>query len=628
VCGAALVVLVASAAAAAEPTAPRPCPQGQTILARATQLHQSGAMDQAIDAYKRYLSVCPNEAGVLSNLGAAYARAGRYDDAIAQYELALVADGANAAIHMNLAIALYKAERLGAAIRELAKVRELQPQNRDALMLLADCHLQLGDNREVIELVAPLAGESPDNLALAYLLGTALIREKQYEKGAAFIDRILRQQDSAEAHVLMGEAHQGAHDSLRAVQEFARAAALKPDLPGVHTLHGLALLAIDDRAAAEDAFRRALARDPNDFEATRQLGILAKLSGRDAEAREHFQHALRLRSGALDVDHEMASPPVVTLGQNPTNRDLSGHTDLKESGYLIKSGLRAVSAQKAALQDSDLVIGVVIGNEARAYPVNPMLGPVNEVLNDTLGGTPVSVTWCPVAHAAVVYDPRLQGRRLELGAVGLQNGVFVLYDRQTGSWWSQIRGTAIRGAMEGRELRRWPSVLTTWASWQRLHPGTTVNTEPTLSAVRRFTQETWSWMTVVPGGGAIVNKDLVAGVLGFTRARAWLLRRLYAAGRVVNDTLDGEPLVIFLDADAVTVRILRRTVAKRALTFRAEGDSLRDEETGSAWDPLSGHAVSGPLAGTKLESVVFTTALWYAWKSQQPDTTLWDGPAS
>jgi hypothetical protein len=318
----------------------------------------------------------------------------------------------------------------------------------------------------------------------------------------------------------------------------------------------------------------------------------------------------------------------VAFGQTPTNRDQSAHTDLREQGYPIKTGLRALPASRAALQDSDLVVGIAIDREARAYPLNPMWGPVNEVLNDTLAGAPVSVTWCPVAHTAVAYDPRLDGRRLELGAIGLQNGVSILYDRQTGSWWSQIVGKAIRGPLEGRELRMWPSTLTTWSRWRKLHPRTTVNANPPIPGIRRFTRETWSWMMTFAGGGPAANDDLVAGVLGSTSTRAWLLRRLYAAGRAVNDAVDGEPVVVFLGADMVTVRVLRRSVADRTLSFRADGDTLRDQETGSTWDPMTGRARSGPLAGKKLECVVFTTALWYAWRSQRPDTTLWGEPAS
>jgi hypothetical protein len=155
-----------------------------------------------------------------------------------------------------------------------------------------------------------------------------------------------------------------------------------------------------------------------------------------------------------------------------------------------------------------------------------------------------------------------------------------------------------------------------------------VSVDPKLPVVRRFTEETWSWIITLALEGPIAKEDLVVGLSGSKSARAWLLRRLYKAGRVVNDTLDGEPVVVFLGADTVTVRVLRRTVANRTLSFRADGDLLRDEDTGSTWDPMTGRAQSGPLVGEKLDSLVFTTALWYAWRSQRPDTTLWGEPAS
>jgi hypothetical protein len=255
-----------------------------------------------------------------------------------------------------------------------------------------------------------------------------------------------------------------------------------------------------------------------------------------------------------------------------------------------------------------------------------MWEPANEVLNDTLGGQPVTVTWCPVAHTATAFDPRVDGRRLELGALGLQNGVSILYDSETGSRWSQIVGTAVQGPLEDRALGQWPSVLTTWGRWRQLHPKTSVMSDPSLSGLRQFTAETWGWMLAFAEEGPVVNEDLVAGVVARGSARAWLLRGVEKAGRVVNDAVDDEPVVVFLATDEVTVRVLRRSPGERVLTFEARGDLLRDEETGSVWDPMTGSALSGPLAGATLEPVPVTTALWYAWHSQRPDTSLWEGP--
>ncbi len=310
--------------------------------------------------------------------------------------------------------------------------------------------------------------------------------------------------------------------------------------------------------------------------------------------------------------------------QDRTNRDQSGYTELHEPGFPIKSGLTSVPAARATLRDDDLVLGVVVRGEARAYPINLMWEPQNEVLNDTLGGEPIAATWCPIAHSGVVYGRSVDRQTLELGAVGLEKGVFILYDRQTGTHWSQVSGRATSGKREGRTLRKEASTVTTWGRWRGLHPHTSVYADPQLPSRRRFTEESWARITQ-SGSGPAANEDLVAGIEGRRGARAYLLRAL-AGPRVVNDTLDGEPVAVFLGEDGVTVCALRRTAAGRALTFAVEDDTLRDAETGSRWDPMTGRAVSGPLAGWTLEGLVVTTALWYAWRSQRPETSLWEGP--
>jgi hypothetical protein len=309
--------------------------------------------------------------------------------------------------------------------------------------------------------------------------------------------------------------------------------------------------------------------------------------------------------------------------QEATNRDQSGYTRLEPNGFPIRAEVKAVSAAHASLRDDDMVIGVVVGGEARAYPVNLMWEPVNEVLNDTLGGQPIAATWCPVAHSAAVYERSLDGKSLELGAVGLRNGVFILYDRASRSWWSQVVGRAVEGPLAGKTLSKHASTVTTWAAWRRAHPYTTVFWDPSLPGRRRFTEESLSRITLA-GEGPIVNADLVVGLEGAKGgARAYLVRALAAAGGLANDSLDGEPVLVALAEDLVTVRVSRRLVDGRVLTFEGRSPLPKDKETGSVWDVTTGRAVSGPLAGRSLEELVHTPALWYAWKSQRPDTTLW-----
>ena len=343
-----------------------------------------------------------------------------------------------------------------------------------------------------------------------------------------------------------------------------------------------------------------------------------------ARPRPRVESRMIVRALRVALAVALVAAAVLGSAQERTNRDQSHYTELHDPGFPIKSGLTIVPAARASLRDDDIVLGVVVGSEARAYPVNLMWDPQNESLNDTVGGAAIAATWCPIAHSGVVYDRALDGRTVDLGAVGLEKGVFMLYDRQTGSRWSQVSGRATGGRLEGRVLRKRDSTVTTWGRWRALHPGTTVFADAALPARRRFTEESMARITL-GGAGPVVNEDLVAGVEGRRHARAYLLRRL-AGPRVANDELDGEPIAVFLAADAVTVRALRRTAEGRTLTFAAEADRLRDAETGSLWDPMTGLALSGPLVGRSLEGLVVTTALWYAWRSQRPDTSLWEGP--
>lgn len=309
------------------------------------------------------------------------------------------------------------------------------------------------------------------------------------------------------------------------------------------------------------------------------------------------------------------------LAQDATNHDRSDYTDLRDS-YPVRDVVKVARAGEAGLRDSDIVLGVELGGEARAYPVSLMWGPEHEVVNDTLGGRAITATWCPLAHSGVVYDRVLEGKPLEMGNRGIDRGTLLLYDRASGSWWSQVFGTSVQGPLAGRRLDKLLSTLTTWKGWRAIHPDTTVYLEPGVPWRARFTEETFARMTF-GGEGPIVNEDWIVGVEGRTAARAWPVRRL-AGPRIANDELEGAPLVVILGSDDATVRVFSRRVGERTLNFLpASEDRLSDRESGSLWDVTTGRAVSGPLRGKTLTPVIATSALWYAWKTYRPDTALW-----
>jgi hypothetical protein len=127
----------------------------------------------------------------------------------------------------------------------------------------------------------------------------------------------------------------------------------------------------------------------------------------------------------------------------------------------------------AALADDDLVFGLTLAGEARAYPLWVLAG--REVVNDRFGGEPVVITYCPLSATAVAYRARVGGRRLTFGNEGaLIESNLVLYDRETGSLWYQFRGEAVRGSQRGQRLEAIPGLVLSWGAWRRRHATTVV----------------------------------------------------------------------------------------------------------------------------------------------------------
>jgi hypothetical protein len=142
------------------------------------------------------------------------------------------------------------------------------------------------------------------------------------------------------------------------------------------------------------------------------------------------------------------------------------------------------AAQARYLHGEDLVVGVFMGGQARAYPLRILSW--HEVANDTLAGRPIAVTYCPLCNSAFVFDRRIGGQVREFGVSGLlYNPNLLLYDRQARSeqesLWSQVGMRAITGpaARQGLRMTFLPSELTTWAEWVKKHPETTVLSDKT-----------------------------------------------------------------------------------------------------------------------------------------------------
>ncbi len=232
-----------------------------------------------------------------------------------------------------------------------------------------------------------------------------------------------------------------------------------------------------------------------------------------------------------------------------------------------------------------------------------------------------------------MYARRVEGETLSLGVSGsLWKDALIMFDRGTGSLWTQVTGEALQGPLEGRRLRTIPSVMTTWKRWREEHPDTLVlvRGEDDVRSERyveyHASDEEMGIFGTKNPDARLGGKRPVLGVrpraLGKNGSIAYVLDRF----AVLNDAIAGWPVVVAADAGPpASGGIYLRTLRGEVLTFTSEGSPPRravDAGTGSVWNLLEGVAIEGPLQGTRLEAVPSVTAYWFAWAAFHPQSDL------
>ena len=233
-----------------------------------------------------------------------------------------------------------------------------------------------------------------------------------------------------------------------------------------------------------------------------------------------------------------------------------------------------------------------------------------------------------------MYTRVADGRELELRVSGkLYKDALVMFDRETGTLWTQVDGSALGGPLAGRRLVEVPAMQTSWKVWKRLHPDTLVLRKPaTLRGspyADYFADPGRRGLFGTRGDKRLDGKALIVGVHAGDDAVAVPLSALEKRP-VIEVELVGEPLLVFYSREEQTAAVFRATLEGRRLSFRVRKAGkqtfLEDAETGSRWSPLEGRAVEGPLQGKRLEAVPYVRSYWYAWSAYRPRTRLAAGP--
>jgi hypothetical protein len=153
----------------------------------------------------------------------------------------------------------------------------------------------------------------------------------------------------------------------------------------------------------------------------------------------------------------------------PYSEILSGGPPKDGIPAVDKPKFLPVSEANGWLKDREPVVFVQVGDDARAYPIQILIW--HEIVNDTVGGEPLIVSFCPLCNTAIAFKRIFNGQVLDFGTTGrLRHSNLIMYDRQTETWWQQATGDAIAGEHAGGQLEFYPASMISWADFKDLHP--------------------------------------------------------------------------------------------------------------------------------------------------------------
>ncbi len=262
-------------------------------------------------------------------------------------------------------------------------------------------------------------------------------------------------------------------------------------------------------------------------------------------------------------------------------------------GIPALSNPKFVSAEKADfVKKDDRVLGLFINGEAKAYPIKIMNW--HEIVNDTVGGKKVMISYCPLCGTGMAFDPNIKGKHYTFGVSGLlYKSDVLMYDHQTESLWSQIKQEAVTGKRTGTRIKMINLSHTTWEGWKKKHPKTLVLSTDT-GYTRNYFRDPYT---------AYAGNDLLMFPVGKIDERyptkAWVL------GVTLSGQSKGYPFIELKNAP------------------RSFTDTIGKETIKIVYEPQYRTTHVFDHKGKEIPTII---AYWFAWSAFHPDAAVYTAP--
>ena len=277
------------------------------------------------------------------------------------------------------------------------------------------------------------------------------------------------------------------------------------------------------------------------------------------------------------------------------------------------------------MSDSDTVIGLEINGQAKAYPLFILVW--HEIVNDVVGGTPVSVTYCPLCYTNQVFERVIDGQEVEFGTSGkLYNSNLLMYDRFTESYWSQALGMAVTGELSGYQLNLIPFDVITWGDWKKIHPDTLVLTTDT-GHIRSYATDPYGSYYTEPrimfpvehSDDRMNPKEIVVGFNQGDVYKAFKQNEI-ESNVLINDFVGDTPILL-VSLFSENSRAFERAIDGKTLDFEYTDGKILDSQTNSEWN-YDGLSISGKHQGKQLQRMPIEPGFWFSWVAFHPETLV------
>ncbi len=278
------------------------------------------------------------------------------------------------------------------------------------------------------------------------------------------------------------------------------------------------------------------------------------------------------------------------------------------------------ASQAQYLGEENLVFGVSINGDVRAYPLRIMGW--HEMFNDVIGGVPVALAYCTLCGSGILYETKVEGREkpFVFGSSGfLYRSNKLMFDRETDSLWNQFNGEPVTGplAKSGIKLKVLPVTITSWGNWKAANPATKVLSLETghrrdygegVVYENYFGSPDLMFPALAGDESVVKKKDYVFGMREFGVQKAWPLKA-FTEKKVINDRFGDKKVVLIGDYATRTVRAYERG----EFDLVATADATVLSGPGGQW-MLGENGLSGP-GGEKLARLPGHIAYWFAWNN-------------